>query len=71
MAASENTCEHLTADQEVSVKTLAEELKTLADAAQVSGSETRVFEGHMCLLFQVCSFIGALTTVTTKDSTWR
>ena len=39
-AASKDSCTHVTADQEVFVKTLAEELKTSADAAQVFGSET-------------------------------
>ena len=35
MAASMNSCVHVTVDQEVSVKMLAEELKTLADATQI------------------------------------
>ena len=53
VAASKNSSAHVTADQEVSVKMLAEELKILADAGQV----------WTYLLFQVSSFTGAHTTV--------
>ena len=35
---------------------MAEELKTLDDAAQICGSETRPVEGHTYLLFHVSSF---------------
>ena len=56
VAARKNSCAHVTADQEVSVKTLAEEMKTLADAAQVC----------TYLLFQVSSFTGAHRTVDPK-----
>ena len=38
--ASKNSCAHVTADHEVSAKTSAEELKTLAEATQVLQSET-------------------------------
>ena len=66
MAASKNSCAHVTVDQEVSVKTLAEELKTLADATQKLRSEISPVEGHACSLFQVCSFTVAHTTVDPK-----
>ena len=66
VAASKNSCALVTADQEVSVKTLAEELKTLADAAQVCGSETRPVEGHTYLMFQVSSFTSVHVTVDLK-----
>ena len=61
VAVKKNSCAHVTADQEVSVKTFAEELKTSADAAQVFGSETSPVEGHTNLLFQVSSFTVAHT----------
>ena len=38
------------------MKTFAEELKTLADAAQILGSETSSVEGHTYSLLQVSSF---------------
>ena len=56
VAASEDSCAHVTAHQEVSVKLVAEELKTLAVARQV----------WTYLLFQVTSFTGAHTAVDPK-----
>ena len=47
---------------EVSAKAFAEELKDLADATQMLGSEAGTTEGHTYLLFQVSSF----TVVHTK-----
>ena len=64
--ACKNSCTHATADQEVSVKALAEELTDVADTTQVFGSETSSVEGHTYLLFQVSSFTGAHTTVDPK-----
>ena len=48
------------------MKTLAEEWKTSADAAQVFGSETCPVGGHTYLLFLVSSFTGAHTTIDLK-----
>ena len=45
--ASKNSCAHVTADHEVSAKTSAEELKTLAEATQVLQSETCGADGQM------------------------
>ena len=53
VAASKNSHAHVAADQEVSVKMLAEELKTMAEV-------------WTHLLFQVSSFAGAHTTVDPK-----
>ena len=46
--ASKNSCVHVTEDHEVSAKTSAEELKTLAEATQVLQSETDGADGHTC-----------------------
>ena len=63
VAASKNSCAHKTADQEVSVKTMAEELNTSADSTQILRSETSPVEGLWYSLFQVCSFTVAHTTM--------
>ena len=60
VAACKNSCAHVTADHELSVKTFAEELKTLTDAAQILRC------GHAYLLFQVSSFNGVHLTVDLK-----
>ena len=57
--ASKDSCVHVTADQEVSAKTCAEELKTLACAKQAIGSEKYS-------LFQVSSFTGVHPMVDLK-----
>ena len=61
VAARKNSCAHVTADQEVSVKTLAEEMKSVADATQVLGSETGPVERRTDALFQVRFSTGAPT----------
>ena len=61
VAARMNSCAHVTADQEVSVKTLADEMKSVADATQVLGSETGPVERRTDALFQVRFSTGAPT----------
>ena len=46
VAASKNSCAHVTADHEVSVKTFAEELKTFSDITHVFRSEPSAVDGH-------------------------
>ena len=64
VAASKHSCAHVTVDQEVSVKTFAEELHVLTDTTHALGSETGAVEGHAYSLLQVCPFTGVRTTVT-------
>ena len=62
--ASKDSCAHVTADHEVSAKTSAEELRTLARATQVIGSQKYS-------LFQVSSFTGVHPTVDLKGVSLR
>ena len=45
-AAGKNSCAQVAVDHKVSVKAFTEELKALAKATQVLGSETGADEGH-------------------------
>ena len=64
--ASKNSCAHVTADHEVSAKTSAEELKTLAEATQVLQSETCGADGQMYSLFQENSSVACQTSTDLK-----
>ena len=69
--ASKNSCAHVTADHEVSAKTSAEELKTLAEATQVLQSETCGADGQMYSLFQENSSVACQTSTDLKGFDMR